>query len=141
MNQLSPQGSACPALLSPTIRFVAHATAAVLLALLLSSKARALGQAPYVETDLKQGNFVIAHAKLATPVYVDPTDYPGVIRAVGDLQSDIHKVSGPLPSLIRDIGSTASSTNRRATSPRSPGNGNPSSSKPSPIPCRAFRVP
>src|SRR6516225_9503219 len=102
MNQLSPQESVPRAFPSLTLRFITCATAAMFLALVLSSKAFALGQTPYVDTELNPRNFVIAHAQRATPIYVDPNDYPGVIRAVGDLQSDIQKVTGSLPSLIRD---------------------------------------
>ena len=62
----------------------------------------AIGQERYVETSKKPGNFVIVDANLATPLYVDPNDYPGVVRAVGDLQADILRVTDCRPEILQD---------------------------------------
>ena len=40
-------------------------------------------------------------AGAAAPVCVDPGDWPGVIRAAGDLQADIERVTGRRPDLIK----------------------------------------
>src|SRR6185437_10353291 len=44
-------------------------------------------------------NFPIAASGTATPVYYDTADFPGVIRAIGDLQNDIDSVTGTKPTL------------------------------------------
>jgi hypothetical protein len=52
----------------------------------------------------KQGNgyFPIKNGNEATPLLLSSTDFPGVIRAVGDLQADIFKVTGIQPVLNLD---------------------------------------
>jgi hypothetical protein len=60
---------------------------------LCSSNALALGQELYVETTARGNNFVIVKQKKAAMLYVDPNDYPGVARAVQDLQADIQRVT------------------------------------------------
>ena len=71
--------------------------------LVIPPHAFALGQDRYVDTDDHPQNFSIVHAKQAAPIYVDLNDYPGVVRAVGDLQADVLKVTGLLPAVIRDV--------------------------------------
>jgi hypothetical protein len=44
--------------------------------------------------------FAIISVGGAAPIFYDPQDHQGVIRAVGDLQNDIAKVSGFKPSLV-----------------------------------------
>ena len=84
------------------VRLVLCALALMFGSLALSSNAFALGESPYIETEFNPHNFIVVHARHATPIYVDPNDHPGVVRAAGDLQSDIHKVSDCLPSLVND---------------------------------------
>jgi alpha-glucuronidase len=61
----------------------------------------ALGHAIYVET-LKTGNsFAIVQDNLATPIWVDGNDFPGVLRAVNDLQKDLFRVTGRTPAISR----------------------------------------
>jgi glycosyl hydrolase family 115 (putative glucuronidase)/glycosyl hydrolase family 115 len=60
---------------------------------LCSSNALALGQEQYVETTARGNNFVIVKQKKAAMLYVDANDYPGVARAVKDLQADIQRVT------------------------------------------------
>lgn len=50
-------------------------------------------------------NFRIASSGSAIPVIVDSSDFKGVIRAAGDLQSDIQKVTGALPKFLHHISS------------------------------------
>jgi hypothetical protein len=60
----------------------------------------AIGQQRYVATFGHAGDFSLAKQKVAAPLYVDTSDYPGVIRAVGDLQQDILRVSGISPAIL-----------------------------------------
>jgi len=53
-----------------------------------------LGQVRYVDTSDRPGDFVIVRQKQWTKLYVDGDDYPGVTRAVNDLQKDIERVTG-----------------------------------------------
>jgi hypothetical protein len=69
---------------------------------LLPHAALALGQARYVETVARPGSFPIAEAKTCASIYVDANDYAGVIRAAGDLQADIARVTGCTPVITHD---------------------------------------
>jgi hypothetical protein len=53
-----------------------------------------LGQEGYVETVAHPRSFAIAQSGVAASIYVDAGDYPGVVRAAHDLQSDIARVTG-----------------------------------------------
>lgn len=57
-----------------------------------------LGQKRYVETTPHSGDFVLARSGGAAALYVDSGDYPGVIRAVGDLQADLARVTSITPA-------------------------------------------
>src|SRR5580692_7195334 len=61
--------------------------------------ALALGQPRYVETVSRPGSFPIAQANTCAAIYVDAADYPGVIRAAGDLQADITRITGCTPAI------------------------------------------
>ncbi len=67
------------------------------IALSLSWRAFAIGQPWYVETKASPGAFAVAQGKTAASIYVDPADWAGVIRAAGDLQADIARVTGLTP--------------------------------------------
>jgi endo-1,4-beta-D-glucanase Y len=54
----------------------------------------ALGQTPYVTNVRSPGNFPILAGNNAATIYVDSREWPGVTRAVGDLQDDIVRVTG-----------------------------------------------
>ena len=73
-----------------------------LILLLLPHAALAIGQARYVETAARPGSFPIAQDNACAAIYVDSADYPGVIRAAGDLQADIHRVTGCTPEMVHD---------------------------------------
>jgi hypothetical protein len=47
-------------------------------------------------------NFPLVRDRQASPIYVDKSDYPGVLRAACDLQADIQRVSGVKPELATD---------------------------------------
>ena len=69
-----------------------------------------LGQERYIETAARPGNFAIAERGAAASIYVDSSDYPGVIRAAGDLQSDIARVTGVTPAVVHDKAALGSPT-------------------------------
>jgi len=58
-----------------------------------------------VETVARPGSFPIAQAHACAAIYVDAADHPGVIRAAGDLQADIARVTGCTPSVTHDTNS------------------------------------
>ena len=73
-----------------------------LLSLLLPTAALALGQVRYVEATAQPGSFPIARANTCAAIYVDRGDFPGVIRAVGDVQADIARVTGCTPAITHE---------------------------------------
>jgi hypothetical protein len=74
--------------------------------LLLSScvvgNAFGLGQARYVETVKASDSFPLVAARAAAAVYVDSSDYAGVVRAAGDLVADVARVTGVTPAMAHD---------------------------------------
>jgi len=54
----------------------------------------AIGQPQYVRTTAEAGSFPIVQKGRAAAICVDSADWPGVIRAVHDLKSDIARVTG-----------------------------------------------
>ena len=61
-----------------------------------------LGQPRYVETTFHPGSFTIAKPGGAASLCVDGEDYAGVVRAVGDLKSDVRRVTAQTPSIAKD---------------------------------------
>ena len=63
----------------------------------LAERGFALGQVTYV-TDLPgPGSFPVVADGVAAALQVDTNDFAGVIRAAGDLQSDVFRVTGVRP--------------------------------------------
>jgi hypothetical protein len=62
----------------------------------------ALGQRRYISETPVPGGFAIVQASAAAPLYVDSEDHPGVVRAVGDLQADIARVTGITPAITHE---------------------------------------
>jgi hypothetical protein len=58
------------------------------------SRGLAIGQARYVESTCGEGCFRLAEKESVADIYVDSQDYAGVVRAAGDLQADITRVTG-----------------------------------------------
>jgi hypothetical protein len=56
--------------------------------------AHAIGQEAYVQNRATPGSFPIVQGARAAAIFVDPADWPGVIRAAKDLQADILRVTG-----------------------------------------------
>ena len=75
----------------------------ILLGLCLSGLAQysfAIGRARYVEVVPRPGSFTIVHGKMLAGICVDPSDYKGVVRAAGDLQADVDRVTGHRPRVV-----------------------------------------
>jgi len=70
--------------------------------LCLAASAFALGQVRYVETVKASGSFPLVEAKAAPSVYIDSGDYAGVVRAAGDLVTDVARVTGTTPAITHD---------------------------------------
>ena len=56
--------------------------------------AHALGEPKYVSTPLARGDFALVANGQIAPLVVSEADWPGVIRAVGDLGEDVGRVTG-----------------------------------------------
>ena len=52
-----------------------------------------IGQASYVANTAGAGSFPLVQGQQTATLYVDSADWPGVVRAVGDLQADIERVT------------------------------------------------
>jgi hypothetical protein len=70
--------------------------------LIVATNLFAIGQTRYIASVPGAGSFAIAQAKSASPICVDPADWPGVMRAAGDLQADIERVTGVKPARLTD---------------------------------------
>jgi hypothetical protein len=62
----------------------------------------AAGPGTYVSTAAGPGRFPLVAAGKAAPLVVSSTDFPGVVRVVGDLQADIKRVTGVRPAIAND---------------------------------------
>lgn len=70
--------------------------------LALCGNAFAIGSLQYVQTVAGKNNFPIVRQKQAAAIYVDSADWPGVIRAAQDLQSDIKRVTDCTAAISQD---------------------------------------
>ena len=73
-----------------------------LVLVLIHSNSFGLGQDRYVETVARQGSFAIVRSGVSASIYVDLADHAGVIRAAKDLASDIDRVTGITPPIVRN---------------------------------------
>ncbi|MBN2320968.1 MAG: glycosyl hydrolase 115 family protein, partial [Acidobacteria bacterium] len=62
----------------------------------------AVGQPLYVSNVAEDGSFPVVQDGKAAKIHIDPEDWPGVIRAAGNLQSDIFSVAGIKPAFIAE---------------------------------------
>ncbi|MGD0629730.1 MAG: glycosyl hydrolase 115 family protein [Terracidiphilus sp.] len=60
----------------------------------------ALGEPRYVSNKTEAGAFALADRQSAVPLLVSNNDWPGVLRAAGDLSADIDRVTGEQPTLL-----------------------------------------
>ena len=65
--------------------------------------ANALGAPKYVSTSASPGAFVLAQNGNAAPLVVSDEDWPGVVRAAGDLSRDLGRVTGHDAPLIKNM--------------------------------------
>ena len=54
---------------------------------------------PEVSTEWKEGMFTLSSSGRYAPLFISSEDWPGVIRAFTDLQTDIGRVTGNTPML------------------------------------------
>jgi hypothetical protein len=72
------------------------------LVLSLRETALAKNASSYVSTKKEAGSFTLASSGKATALWVSSQDYPGVIRVLKQLQTDIDSVTGAKPTLSID---------------------------------------
>ncbi|WP_111445228.1 glycosyl hydrolase 115 family protein [Breznakibacter xylanolyticus] len=64
--------------------------------------AQPMKEVKYVSEHQANGYFAIKQGNEATPLLLSSVDFPGVIRAVNDLQEDIFKVTGLKPAVFQN---------------------------------------
>lgn len=100
----------CLALLRhSTNRFLRYGFASVFCIFFIHS-AYSLGEDAYVTAKAQPGSLTLAKDGTLTDLYVDKNDHWGLVRAIGDLQSDFERVTGAKPKLAhtrKQLGSTA----------------------------------
>src|ERR1700742_1468081 len=72
--------------------------------LLITVRAWGLGGKSYVNTPPVQGGFVLYTSGKAATLVVSDADWPGVVRAVGDLSADVGRVTGHAAPVAKDVG-------------------------------------
>lgn len=73
--------------------------ATVVLALVLPRSSFGIGEPSLVEFSHKEGSFPLVSSGSAAAIMVDVSDWPGVLRAADDLQTDVARVTGVTPAL------------------------------------------
>ena len=68
---------------------------------LVGTKAHALGGLRYVTNMAAAGDFALVQNGTATPLLVSRGDWPGVIRAAGDLSEDVKRVTDQQPACFK----------------------------------------
>lgn len=53
----------------------------------------------YIASAYQKGYFTLSANKKSAPIYASSGDFKGVLRAIGDLQADIHKVTSAKPEI------------------------------------------
>src|SRR5262245_14747284 len=74
----------------------------LMLVLGITTRLHAIGQPRYIEDTCTRDCFPLAQGKSVAPIVVDATDYPGVVRAVHDLQMDVFRVTSQTPSFLNE---------------------------------------
>ena len=70
--------------------------------LLLPSTVFAIGESNYISASGAKDMFTLSASEKSTTLYINSKDYPGVIRALKDLKSDIGKVTNYEPAIVFD---------------------------------------
>ena len=68
----------------------------------LVAQAHALGGPRYVTSTPAAGDLALVQHGTATPLLVSSSDWPGVIRAVGDLSDDVKRVTDLQPAVLQN---------------------------------------
>ncbi|MFD2285234.1 glycosyl hydrolase [Pedobacter petrophilus] len=76
----------------------------ILLILLLAFKTtiHAAGADPFISKNFAQGSFTVAGKGAVSSILVSGNEWPGVVRAATDLQTDLEKVTGIKPAFLTD---------------------------------------
>src|SRR4051812_7005129 len=61
-----------------------------------------IGQTSYVANTGAAGSFPLVQGQQAATIYVNSSDWPGVVRAAGDLKADVERVTNRKPALTGD---------------------------------------
>jgi hypothetical protein len=77
---------------------------ALVAGLVMPLRAHGLGEPTYVVSTPVQGGFVLAADGKAAPLVVSDQDWPGVVRAVGDLSADVGRVTGRAAEVVKTPG-------------------------------------
>ena len=87
-------------------RFPIHCPGPLLLllfcAVAVPTAVRAVGQETYITATPGPGSFPLAGGRKAAVLLTDAADWPGVLRAAHDLQTDLGHVTGLTPGLLQD---------------------------------------
>jgi len=82
----------------PNFRFLV----CFLLSIFLPTAALAIGEPSYISTTGGKNFFTLSATGKSSPLFIESKDYPGVLRALKDLQSDIKKVTTFAPNIVFD---------------------------------------
>src|SRR5262249_19123247 len=61
-----------------------------------------IGEPIYVSSRAADGSFALAGPSKATPIWLSPTEFPGVVRAARSFASDLQRVTGTTPTISTD---------------------------------------
>jgi hypothetical protein len=100
-------------------RFAISFVAAVV-GLVMPLRSHALGEPKYVSSTPVQGGFVLAADGKTVPLIVSDQDWPGVVRAVGDLSADVGRVTGHAAGVMKSLGTAKGDVVLIGTIGRSP---------------------
>jgi len=56
----------------------------------------------YITTDKSKATFTLSESGKSSPLYISSQDYPGVIRVLAQLQTDINNVTNAKPDIVTD---------------------------------------
>lgn len=73
---------------------------AVVFLLLLHAPVWGIGGASFIVHEPENGAFPLSTSEKPTTLYIDGEDFPGVVRALNDLKTDMGKVTGREPKVI-----------------------------------------
>ncbi|MBN1973972.1 MAG: glycosyl hydrolase 115 family protein [Sedimentisphaerales bacterium] len=105
MGKLAPSSQKSQKIIITQIHKMSKGTLLILFLsglITVTQTVKAIDFESYISEQSKTGAFTLSAGGKAAPLYISSHDWPGVIRALGDLQGDIKKVTGAEPSLSKD---------------------------------------